>query len=76
MALKETLLADLKSAMKNKEKVKKDTITMIRAAILQKEKDDKVELEDDDIIKIVSSQLKQRKDAAAEFDALPFCLKC
>ncbi|EGS30671.1 YqeY-like domain protein [Peptoniphilus sp. oral taxon 375 str. F0436] len=36
MSLKEELMADLKKAMKEKDKKRKDTITMVRAAIKQK----------------------------------------
>lgn len=60
-------MADLKSAMKEKDKVKKATVTIIRAAILQVEKDEKVELDDAQILDIISKQLKQRRDALAEF---------
>lgn len=67
MTLKEQLLSDLKSAMKSKDKVAKDTVTMIRAAVLQKEKDTKAELEDSDILDIIAKQHKQRKDALADF---------
>ncbi len=67
LALKEQLMADLKSAMKEKDKVKKATVTIIRAAILQVEKDEKVELDDAQILDIISKQLKQRRDALAEF---------
>ena len=67
MTLKEQLLADLKTAMKNKDKVAKDTVTMIRAAVLQKEKDTKTELDDSEILDIISKQYKQRKDALADF---------
>ena len=67
MTLKEQLLADLKSAMKSKDKVAKDTVTMIRAAVLQKEKDTKAELEDNEILDIIAKQHKQRKDALADF---------
>ena len=67
MTLKEQLLTDLKSAMKSKDKVAKDTVTMIRAAVLQKEKDTKTELEDSDILDIIAKQHKQRKDALADF---------
>ena len=67
MTLKEQLLADLKSAMKSKDKVAKDTVTMIRAAVLQKEKDTKTELDDSEILGIISKQYKQRKDALADF---------
>ena len=67
MTLKEQLLADLKTAMKSKDKVAKDTVTMIRAAVLQKEKDTKTELDDSEILDIISKQYKQRKDALADF---------
>ncbi|WP_315524603.1 GatB/YqeY domain-containing protein [Pseudoramibacter alactolyticus] len=68
MALKEQLLADLKTAMKAKDKVRKSTITMMRAAILQQEKDQRVDvLPETDIRAIISKQYKQRKDALDEF---------
>lgn len=67
MALKEQLLADLKAAMKAKDTVKKSTVTMIRAAILQVEKDNKVELGDSEILDIIAKQMKQRRDALEEF---------
>lgn len=68
MALKDQLQADLKSAMKNKNKIQKSTVTMIRAAILQVEKDQKIELEDEAILDIIAKQLKQRRDGLAEFE--------
>lgn len=67
MALKEQLLADLKASMKAKDTVKKSTVTMIRAAILQVEKDNKVELDDAEIQEIIAKQMKQRRDALDEF---------
>ena len=45
MALKEQLFEDLKSAMKEKDTIRKDTVQLIRSGILQIEKDNKVELE-------------------------------
>ncbi len=67
MALKEQLLADLKSAMKEKDTIRKQTVTMIRAAILQVEKDNQVELGDQEILDIISKQMKQRRDAMEDF---------
>ena len=49
MSLKERLMADLKTAMKEKDKLRKDVITMVRASVKQKEVDERVELEDADI---------------------------
>ncbi len=68
MSLKEKLMEDLKDAMKNHDEVKKNTITMIRAAIKQIEVDKRVELEDNDVIDIISKEAKKRKDALAEFE--------
>jgi uncharacterized protein YqeY len=68
MSLKEKLMEDLKDAMKNKNEVKKNTITMIRAAIKQIEVDKRVELEDNEVIDIISKEAKKRKDALAEFE--------
>ena len=68
MALKDQLQADLKTAMKEKDKVRKSTVTLIRAAILQVEKDQKVQLTDEQILEIIAKQLKQRRDGLAEFE--------
>lgn len=67
MSLKERLMADLKDAMKNKDKLRKDVITMVRAAIKQKEVDERVELDDSDIENIISKQLKEKKASIEEF---------
>ncbi|MPW27089.1 GatB/YqeY domain-containing protein [Alkalibaculum sp. M08DMB] len=67
MSLKEQLSSELKESMKAKDLIAKSTIILVRAAILQYEKDNKVELIDEDIIGIISKQVKQRKDALAEF---------
>ncbi|MEG2788605.1 MAG: GatB/YqeY domain-containing protein [Romboutsia sp.] len=67
MSLKEKLQEDLKSSMKNKDTVKKSVVTLIRASVKQYEIDNRVELGDEEIIDIISKQLKQRKDALTEF---------
>ncbi len=69
MSLKEQLMSDLKSAMKDKNVIQKNVVTMIRAAILQYEKDTKTELDEAGIIDIIAKQLKQRKDALKDFEA-------
>ena len=65
--MKEKLMEDLKMAMKNKDIVKKNTIQMIRAAILQTEKDKQIELDDNGILEIISKQVKQKNDALEQF---------
>ena len=67
MSLKEKLLEDLKVSMKNKDLIRKNTITMIRAAIKQVEVDERAEIDDERILEIISKQLKEKKNAIEEF---------
>lgn len=67
MSLKEQLLADLKEAMKKKDTVLKDSIQMVRAGILQIEKDKKIELDDDGVIEVVAKELKKYSDALPDY---------
>lgn len=66
--LKERLLDDLKNAMKEKNELKKNTVQMVRAAILQVEKDKQVELNDSQIIEIISKESKKRKDSLPDYE--------
>lgn len=68
MALKEQLMIDLKESMKNKDVIKKQVITLIRSAMKQKEVDERVEVDNDDVISIISKQLKQRKDSLPDYE--------
>ena len=67
MSLKEQLFADLKTAMKEKDTLKKDTVQLIRSGILQYEKDNKVELDDEGVLEIISKQLKSRRDSLPDY---------
>lgn len=67
MTLKQKLQEDLKTSMKNKDTLRKSVITLIRSSIKQVEVDKRVELNDDDIIDIISKQLKQRNDSLEQF---------
>lgn len=67
MSLKKELMEDLKLSMKNKDSIRKNTITMVRAAIKQKEIDERIELEDEEILEIISKQLKEKKNAIEDF---------
>ena len=67
MSLKEQLFADLKTAMKEKDTLKKDTVQLIRSGILQIEKDNKVELDDEGVIEVISKQLKSRRDSLPDY---------
>ena len=66
--LKEKLMEDLKTCMKEKKELRKNVIQMIRAAILQIEKDKQIELNDDQIIEIIAKESKKRKDSLADYE--------
>jgi hypothetical protein len=66
--MKEELLKELKDAMKNKDELRKNTITMLRSAILQVEKDTQKSLTDDEIIVIISKEVKKRKDSISDYE--------
>ena len=61
--LKEQLLQDFKEAMKEKNELKKNTIMMVRATILQIEKDTQKEVTETEILEILSKEVKKRKDS-------------
>lgn len=66
--LKEKLMEDLKNAMKEKNEVRKSTITLIKAAILQVEKDTQKQLDDAAIIEIIAKEAKKRKDSLEDYE--------
>ena len=68
MSIKETLTQDLKLALKEKDTIKKNTVQGIRAAILQFEKDNLTELNDDGILDVIAKELKKRKDVLPEYE--------
>ena len=68
MSLKERLADDLKSAMKNKDVIRKNVVQFVRAAILQVEKDNKVTLDDEGVLEVIAKQMKQRRDALPDYE--------
>ena len=66
--LKEVLMNELKEAMREKDIIKKDTIQMVRAAILQIEKDKGIEVEDAKILEIISKEVKGKKAVISDFE--------
>lgn len=67
MSLEKQLMVDLKDSMKSKDTVRKNTITMVRAAIKQREIDERIELSDQDILDIMSKQLKEKRMSIEDF---------
>ena len=66
--LKEKLMEDLKESMKTKDTVRKNAVQMVRATILQIEKDKGIEVEDEKIIDIIAKEVKAKKDALKDFE--------
>jgi len=66
--MKDQLLQDLKDAMKSKDTLRKNTITMLRAAILQVEKDSQKTLTEDEMSAIVAKEVKKRKESITEYE--------
>nr|WP_291957991.1 GatB/YqeY domain-containing protein [Mahella sp.] len=54
--------------MKSRDNLRKTTISMARAAILQVEKDKQIQLDDDGVIDVLAKEIKSRKDAIPEFE--------
>lgn len=68
MSLVEKINEDMKSAMKNKDKDRLKVIRMLKSAITLAKIDLKHDLEDEEVIDIVSKQIKLRKDSIHEFE--------
>ena len=66
--LKMKLTNDFKGAILSKNTVKKNVVQLIRASVLQFEKDNLKEATNDIIIDIISKQIKQKKDALEQFE--------
>ena len=67
--IKERISGDMKAAMKSGEKDKLGAIRMLHAAIRKKEIDDRVDLDDAAVTKIISGLVKQRQDSIEQFMA-------
>ena len=67
MSLRETINQDVKTAMKTKDTKKRDALRLLTSAFKQIEVDERRELSDDDVIKIIQTQVKRRNDAASQY---------
>ncbi|MDQ2703388.1 MAG: GatB/YqeY domain-containing protein [Pseudomonadota bacterium] len=69
MSLKTQLTDDMKSAMKSGDKTRLGVIRLINAAIKQKEVDERIELDDAQVLAVLEKMVKQRRDSISQFDA-------
>ncbi|GAK57357.1 GatB/Yqey family protein [Candidatus Vecturithrix granuli] len=68
MSLKEQLTQDMKTAMKQKEQIRLSIIRLVRSAIKNREIELGKDLEDDDVLKVMATLVKQHKDSIEQFE--------
>ena len=69
MSLKARLIEDMKAAMKGGEKDKLLVIRLINAGIKQREVDERIELDDAQVLAVLEKMQKQRRDSITQYDA-------
>ena len=67
MTLKDKIIADMTAAMKAKDAVRTSTLRMVKAAITNREKESGTEISDEDVLKLLRSQVKQRRDSVEAY---------
>ena len=68
MTIKDKLKEDLKTAMKEKDSIRKNVVQLIKAGVLQVEKDKQITLDDDGVLDVIAKQLKQRRDSLPDYE--------
>jgi hypothetical protein len=68
-ALKDRITEEMKNAMRAGEKERLATIRLILSAIKQREVDERIQLDDTEVLKVVEKMVKQRKESIAQFEA-------
>ena len=69
MSMKQRLNEDMKAAMKGGDKQSLGVIRLVNAAIKQREVDERVELDDTQVIAVLDKMVKQRRDSVAQYEA-------
>lgn len=69
MSLKSRIQEDMKSAMRAAAKERLGTIRMLMAAIKQREVDERIELDDGQILAVIDKMVKQRRESITQFEA-------
>jgi uncharacterized protein YqeY len=69
MSLKERVTEDMKTAMRTKDSARLSALRLLLAAIKQREVDERIRLNDGDVVAVVEKMLKQRRDSIAQYEA-------
>lgn len=69
MSLKAQISEDMKNAMRAKDSARLGTIRLLQAAIKQREVDERIELDDSNVIAVIEKMLKQRRDSIAAYES-------
>ncbi|KIP86361.1 MULTISPECIES: GatB/YqeY domain-containing protein [unclassified Stenotrophomonas] len=69
MSMKLKLTDDMKAAMKSGDKHTLGVVRLIKAAVQQKEVDERIELDDTAVIAVLDKMVKQRKDSISQYEA-------
>ena len=69
MSLKERITDDMKAAMRAGEKERLGVIRMLNAAIKQREVDERISLDDGQVLAVLEKMIKQRKESVVQFEA-------
>lgn len=69
MSLKSQITEDMKNAMRAKEALRLSTLRLLLAAIKQREVDERIELDDAQVVTVIEKMLKQRRDSVAQYQA-------
>ena len=67
MSLKDQIITDMTAAMKAKDTARTSTLRMLKAAITNREKESGAEINDEDVLKLLRSQVKQRRDSVEHY---------
>lgn len=68
MSIKERIAADMKQAMRDKDNARKEALRMLRAAIQRREVDERIELDDSQVLAVVEKLVKQGRDSISQFE--------
>ena len=68
MSLKERIVGDMTAAMKAQDAARLSTLRMVKAAVMNREKENNTELKDEEVTKVLQSLVKQRRDSVEQYE--------